>query len=104
VSVFLALFLAHFIADYPMQGEFLAQMKGKNNYLLFCHVMAYTAVIAAVLWFAGVYAIWKIVALIISHFAVDYWKCHCAPKETALTTSLYIDQVAHFIILFLITR
>lgn len=98
-NIFLALFMAHFVADFPMQGEFLATMKGKNNYLMFCHVMVYTAIICLVLWVVGIYAIWKFALLIISHFAIDYWKCHFAPWETALTMNLYVDQVLHFIVL-----
>lgn len=103
LNIFLALFMAHFIADFPLQGDFLAQMKGKNNYLLFCHCMIYTAIICLVLWAAGIYTLWKFILLVISHFAIDYWKCHFTSKETALTLSLYIDQGFHFtVLLFLL--
>ncbi|MCK9325480.1 MAG: DUF3307 domain-containing protein [Bacteroidales bacterium] len=99
MDIYIALFLAHFIGDYPMQSDFLAKMKATNNYLLFCHVMAYTATITAVLYLLGIYAMWKILLLVISHFLIDYWKCHYADKSTALTTSLYVDQLAHFVVL-----
>lgn len=98
----LFLLLAHYLADFPLQGEFLANMKGKNGYLLMCHVLIYSLTVGAFLHFLGLYADWKLFALIISHTLIDYWKCRYAPKETALTTALYIDQTAHLLILWLL--
>lgn len=92
----------HFIADYPLQGEFLSQMKGKNNYLLLCHVLIYSLFLAAILSYLGLFSYWKLGILIISHTLIDWWKCHKAPKETALTTSLYIDQALHGLVLLLL--
>lgn len=99
MSSILYLVLAHYIADFPLQSDFLANMKGTNNYLLFCHVIIYALTVAATLQFLGIFAIWKLVVLLLSHTVIDYWKCHYASKETALTTSLYIDQGLHLIIL-----
>jgi hypothetical protein len=100
MTPFLYLILGHYIADFPLQGDFLANFKGKNNYILLCHVLIYALFITAILQFLGIYAVWKMVLLIVSHFVIDYWKCHFAPKETALTTSLYIDQSLHIGILY----
>jgi len=99
MSPFLYLVLGHYLADFPLQSDFLATMKGKNNYLLFCHVIMYSLIISAILDLLGLFAIWKLILLILSHTVVDYWKCHYASKETALTTSLYIDQAAHILVL-----
>ena len=99
---FLWLLLGHYIADFPLQSDFLANMKGKNNYLLLCHVLIYSLTISAILHFLGLYAAWKLAMLIVSHVAIDYWKCRYAPKETALTTSLYIDQALHIAVLILL--
>lgn len=99
MEIGLYLLLAHYLADFPLQSDFLANMKGKNNYLLMVHVLIYSLMVSAVLHWFGLYADWKLCVLIISHTAIDYWKCHFAPKETALTTSLYIDQAAHLMVL-----
>jgi len=102
MSEFLYLLLGHYLADFPLQGDFLSGMKGKNNYLLLCHVLIYTLILGAILTFFGMFTTPKLWLLFVSHFTVDYWKCHYAPKDTALTTSLYIDQAIHIAMLFLL--
>ncbi|MDF2499308.1 MAG: hypothetical protein K0Q77_22 [Anaerosporomusa subterranea] len=99
MSAGLYLLLAHYLADFPLQGDFLASMKGKNVYLLAVHVLIYTLLIGACLDLMGIYAVWKLWLVALSHTAIDYWKCHYAPKETALTASLYIDQALHLLVL-----
>jgi hypothetical protein len=99
VEAGLYLLLAHYLADFPLQGDFLANMKGKNWYLLMAHVLIYSLTIGAFMHALGIYATWKLFVVAISHVFVDYWKCNYAPKETALTTSLYIDQALHLIVL-----
>ena len=95
------LLLAHYLADFPLQGDFLANFKSKNNYLLMCHVIIYSLTVGVFLDYLGLYVTWKLILLIISHTFIDYWKCHYASKETALTTSLYIDQALHLIVLLI---
>ncbi|WP_312337274.1 DUF3307 domain-containing protein [Anaerospora hongkongensis] len=102
MNPFLYLLLAHYLADFPLQSDFLASMKGKNNYLLLCHVLIYSLLVGAVLDFLGIYALWKLALLIVSHAVIDYWKCHYAPKDTALTSGLYIDQTLHVLILLIL--
>ena len=96
----LYLILGHYLADFPLQGEFLANFKGKNNYILACHVLIYSLFIACILQFLGIFAIWKLILLVVSHTLIDYWKCHWT-KLNPLTTALYIDQFLHISILFL---
>lgn len=90
--------LAHYIADYPLQGDFLAQTKGKYWYSLLAHSVIYGLTIALVLKLLGLFAIWKAIALIISHMVIDYKKATAKNKEKALTTYLYIDQALHIVI------
>lgn len=90
--------LAHYIADYPLQGDFLAQTKGKYWYSLLVHSVIYGLTIALALKLLGLFAIWKAIALIISHMIIDYKKATAKNKEKALTTYLYIDQVLHIVI------
>ena len=60
------LLLGHYICDYPLQGEFLAQSKGKYWYSLLAHSIIYGLGLALVLKFLGVFAIWKAIVLVIS--------------------------------------
>ena len=90
--------LAHYIADYPLQGDFLAQTKGKYFYSLLAHSMIYGLTVAVALKLLGLFAIWKALILIVSHIIIDYNKATAKDKTKALTTYLYIDQLLHILI------
>ena len=92
------LLLGHYILDYPLQGEFLAQTKGKYFYSLLAHSMIYGLGMALVLNLLGVFATWKAILLVGSHIIIDYKKATAKNKDKALTTYLYIDQFLHIII------
>ena len=92
------LLLGHYILDYPLQGEFLAQTKGKYFYSLLAHSMIYGLGMALVLILLGVFATWKAILLVGSHIIIDYKKATAKNKDKALTTYLYIDQFLHIII------
>lgn len=94
--------LAHYIADYPLQSDFLAQTKGKYSYSLLVHSIIYGLTVSLCFKFIGVFAIWKAIALILSHIAIDYKKATAKNKDKALTTYLYIDQGIHLIINFIL--
>ena len=94
--------LAHYVADYPLQGDFLAQTKGKYWYSLFVHSIIYSLVVALTLKLLGVFAIWKVAVLILSHLVIDYKKSNAVNKEKALTSYLYIDQSLHITIAILL--
>lgn len=99
------LLLAHYIADYPLQGDFLAQTKGKYWYSLFVHSMIYALTISLCFKLLGVFALWKVIILIGSHMTIDVIKAQAKNKDKALTTYLYIDQLLHIsidIVLFLL--
>jgi hypothetical protein len=99
------LLLGHYILDYPLQGEFLAQTKGKYWYSLLAHSIIYGLGIALVLKFLGVIAVWKVIILVVSHIVIDYKKATAKNKDKALTTYLYIDQGLHIginLILYLV--
>lgn len=90
--------LAHYIADYPLQGDFLAQTKGKYFYSLFAHSVIYGLTMALCFKLLGVFTIGKAIVLVISHIAIDYLKATAKNKDRALTTYLYLDQLLHLII------
>lgn len=94
--------LAHYILDYPLQGDFLAQTKGKYFYSLFAHSMIYGVGMALALKFLGVFAIWKAIVLVVSHIIIDYKKATAKNKDRALTTYLYIDQSLHIMLNFVL--
>lgn len=94
--------LGHYICDYPLQGDFLAQTKGKYWYSLFVHSIIYGLGMALALKLLGVFAIWKAVVLIISHIIIDYKKATANNKDLALTTYLYVDQGLHLMINFIL--
>ncbi|MEG6615371.1 DUF3307 domain-containing protein [Peptococcaceae bacterium 1198_IL3148] len=94
--------LAHYVADYPLQGDFLAQTKGKYWYSLLAHSMIYALCVSLCFELLGVFATWKFYVLFVSHVFIDYRKATAKNKEKALTTYLYIDQSLHITINFLL--
>ena len=90
--------LAHYLLDYPLQSNFLAQTKGEYFYSLFVHSMIYGLGMAFVFKLIGIFTIWKAIVLVISHIIIDYFKATAKNKEKALTNYLYIDQSLHIII------
>lgn len=90
--------LFHYIADYPLQGSFLAQTKGKYFYSLFAHSMIYGLFVAFCFNFIGAYAPYKAFILVLSHIAIDYIKSHAKDEGKALKEYLYIDQALHITI------
>lgn len=90
--------LAHYIADYPLQGDFLAQTKGKYFYSLLVHSLIYGLTIALCFKLLGAFAIWKVFVLVGSHILIDYKKATAKNKDLALTTYLYIDQALHLVL------
>ncbi len=91
----LFLYFLNLVGDYPLQGEFLATMKGRSNYLLFVHCVIWTGTVSLGLLYLGILAYWKILFLLAFHFAIDYWKARKQDKTRALTRDLYIDQTLH---------
>ena len=94
--------LIHFIADYPLQGDFLAQTKGKNFYSLFVHSMIYSLMMLICLEIFGSRSFFNFPVLLISHMAIDYIKANAKNKERALKEYLYIDQALHIAINFIL--
>lgn len=95
--------IAHYIGDYPLQGDFLANFKGKLDYILFCHAIIWTGCVCAALGYFGAFAWWKAAFLLVGHFAIDRWKARKEDKTNALTFDLWKDQALHFAQLILVT-
>lgn len=97
ITTLFFLLVLHYIGDFPLQGQYLAENKGKNDYLLFAHSMIWSGVITAgLLWF-GLYAPWKVAFLLMGHFAIDRIKAR-GMLDTWFTEehALVLDQFVHF--------
>lgn len=93
--IYIFLFL-HALADYPLQGDFLAQFKGKNWIAMTAHCLIWSGVIFLGLKAYGLTHAWTFPFLFFGHMAIDKWKCNRAGNGKELTTDLLIDQLLHF--------
>jgi hypothetical protein len=96
---FLVLLFAHLLADYPLQGDFLATMKGKNLIVLLTHAGIWTGTIATAWHLLGHdvnYGL--IISLFVIHAILDYLKASNRffyKKFDSLKGGLLIDQLFH---------
>jgi hypothetical protein len=97
VNELILLFTLHCLADYPLQGDFLANMKGNNYFLLLVHAFIWSGMVWAGFNFIGVKDPEWFIFLFGGHVGIDHWKCNRPDKSKALTTDLYIDQLGHAI-------
>lgn len=96
---FLILLFAHLLADYPLQGEFLATMKGKNQIILISHAGIWTGCIAIAAYLIGFnIGMVDVALLFIVHAVADYLKATNKlwyKKLDALKGGLLSDQLIH---------
>ena len=96
---FLALMFAHLLADYPLQGDFLAKMKGKNIIVLFTHAGIWTGCIALAGYLLGFdIGYLDITLLFVIHAISDHLKAANKlwyKKLDALKGGLLSDQLIH---------
>lgn len=94
------LFGSHYIADYPLQGDWLSSTKGTNFYSLLSHGVIYATAICMCFEYIGVFDVWKFPILVLSHMIIDYVKANAKDKIKKETTYMYIDQALHHAINF----
>lgn len=96
---FLVLLFAHLLADYPLQGDFLANFKGKNHIVLVSHAGIWTGTIATATYLLGYnVTFFDIAWLFVVHAVLDYLKAKPVgfyKKLDALKAGLLIDQSLH---------
>jgi hypothetical protein len=105
LTAIIVVFLAHFLADYPLQGDFLATWKSKSYYILFVHSFIWASLVSLALISFGLYAPWKFLVLLIPHAIIDGWKCRTfkSPEDRQKTLGItmngmqafFIDQALH---------
>lgn len=82
------LILCHFVGDYFLQTDFLAQTKGANWWHLLAHCVLYSLPFFLLLGFD-----WRIMFLIATHVVID------ALKARWCKISYVTDQTLHLIVL-----
>jgi len=94
---FLVLLFAHLLADYPLQGDFLASQKGKRLIMMITHCGIWTGCISVAAHLCGtVLGLPTIAVLFFVHFIADEvkaqgWYCNADP----LGWPLWLDQTIH---------
>jgi hypothetical protein len=95
----LILIFAHLLADYPLQGEFLATMKGKNVIVLVSHAGIWTGVIATAAHLIGIdINVIDVAWLFVVHALADYFKAKPVgiyKNMDSLKGGLLLDQAIH---------
>lgn len=78
----------HFLGDYVLQTQYLADNKGRDWYVLGVHSVLYAAAFALVGW-----ALWALAALAVTHFWIDAFKARWKMGD------IVTDQTMHFMVL-----
>lgn len=104
----LVLIFAHLLADYPLQGEFLATTKGKNIMSLVSHAGIWTGTILVAVHLLGYGVnVVDVATLFVVHAIADYLKAKpigIYKRMDGLKGGLLLDQSIHLIqILILMT-
>ena len=97
INDLILLLTVHCLADYPLQGDFLANTKGKNFFLLLVHAFIWSGMVYVTFNHLGINNPWWFLFLFVGHVLIDKWKCDRPDKSKALTTDLYLDQLGHFV-------
>lgn len=85
------LFAAHFLADFPLQGEWMAVNKAKSNEVLVYHLCVYTAVFILLSVLPGTHITAEGLALnFVIHGIVDWLKC-----RQIIVNTIWKDQLLH---------
>jgi len=88
--------LAHFYADFHLQGSYIAGKKCDTKEMMFLHCIMYSLVVSLALWWAYGIGFWSIIILFASHWVIDgFWGC-----DNKLT--LWQDQALHLIIIIIV--
>lgn len=94
---FLTLVFVHLLADYPLQGDFLAKMKGQNLIALFTHCGIWTGCVFVAAHFLGLKFGGEVIFIMFGiHAVADYWKANGGyGKSDPFGWPLLVDQAIH---------
>ncbi len=100
----LHLFLAHFLADYPLQPSWIVKMKYKSFLGVFIHTVIHLAVIILLsIPFLHLPNVWYGIAIIfVTHNIIDYSKVTIEKKFKKINHlySYILDQALHLTIIY----
>jgi|SRR5690606_26793414 len=97
------LLVIHFIADFVLQSDNMAQNKSKSNYWLTMHVLSYIACFIILLPIMGVSVLYFILINFILHWIIDYVTSRMSSKLYKLNKRhefficIGFDQLLHAI-------
>lgn len=69
------LIFAHFLADLPLQGDWVCKNKGKEPLFMIGHCVIWAGIISLALITIGLFSVWKLWFLFIGHYLMDSLKC-----------------------------
>lgn len=103
--IFLWLLFGHFIADWALQNDFVANNKGKYWIIMLAHCMVWTGVLFMIMSWFGMATYWKILFLLAGHWIVDKHKTNhikgvCSQSKEIEKWNmrlLYGDQAWHIL-------
>jgi len=95
------LLLAHLLYDLHWQGPFIAEFKGKYDFILFIHALTWTMLLGLPLWALSAFTWWKFGFLLVTHLFIDRWKAR-KPKDRAHWNLIYVDQALHLVTMLIV--
>lgn len=103
VSLVLGILATHFVADFVLQSDWMALNKSKRNSILALHVGIYST---CFLWLGPLYAGLNLVAHFVTDWMTSRWtsRLYKAGKRHWFFVVIGLDQVAHYVVLFLTLR
>lgn len=109
MDLIMYLLLGHFVGDFALQSDGMAQKKTNSKKILTCHVVIYVLVIALVLslhsyvtkthYFLSWTVLGLLTLLFALHWVQDYFKGHVLPKTKQI---FYLDQILHVTLLYVL--
>jgi len=98
---YIVLLLAHYLLDFPLQGDYLAKTKATEPYSMLAHVAIYSLGITVAVYVLRpdlvgikIFAVLAYVAVL--HLMVDQWKSHqSVPKKW----HIWFDQALHLLVI-----
>lgn len=88
------LVFAHFVGDFPLQGDYLTKNKGSNGWLMMAHSVIWAGCISAVLSACGKLSPAQFYFLFLGHAFIDSWRARFGKDQS---WAFYLDQVLHLI-------
>lgn len=109
MDLIMYLMLGHFVGDFALQSDRMAQKKNNSKRTLTLHALIYALVIAGVLllhsWATGMnyFLSWTVCGLLflllVLHWFQDYLKGHVLPNTKQVH---YLDQILHIVWLYVL--